>query len=446
VTLGLRIGARSDVGLVREGNEDSLYAGHQLLVVADGVGGAVAGEVASSETIRALEPLDNDAALDDPLAALRQAVHSANDRLRRRVEAEPSLTGMGTTLTAMLWVRDRLSLAQVGDSRAYQLRDKSLEQITRDQTFVQMLVDEGRITADQAATHPQRSVILSALDGRDDVEPELSTRDVQAGDRFLLCSDGLSDYVPRDLIEEGLTETDPQAASERLVDLALQAGGADNISCIVIDVVPEDPRDNRLPIVAGAVATQQDQQSDQDTAVLSVGGTTTEQSTQPADRATETGTADSSRTTSHRAGHRSIGRRLAAVAVVVVVLIAAGIVATIVYVHRQWYVAASRATSTGRTVTIYHGVQGSVLGISMSSVQTTTDIPVTSLPQNDAENLSDGLHAGSRSSAESLVAGLRSDSCAQARSQQQARIDAFRRAHPKATAPALKPVAWCPTG
>src|SRR5512135_2498801 len=185
MTLVLRYAVRSDVGLLRDGNEDSLYAGPRLLAVADGMGGHAAGEVASAIAIAALAPLDEDAPGADLTEALRRATISANDQLREMVSADSALDGMGTTLTAVLSAGVRLGLVHVGDSRAYLLRDRVLQQITHDHTLVQTLVDEGRLAAEEAGSHPQRSLLTRALDGRGSVELDLSVREARAGDRYL---------------------------------------------------------------------------------------------------------------------------------------------------------------------------------------------------------------------------------------------------------------------
>src|SRR3954462_13316791 len=257
MTLSLRFGARSDVGLAREGNEDAMYAGPRLLAVADGMGGHAAGEVASRVVIETIAPLDAgsaDPATDGDLTGdLRSAVETANGYLRDMVAADSALEGMGTTLTALLWVQQTLGLVHIGDSRAYLLRDGHLEQVTHDHTLVQTLIDQGRITPDEANTHPQRSWITNALDGRPDIELDLSIRDVRVGDRYLVCSDGLSSYVGEQTIAEALGSGDPQTSCDRLVDLALRAGGLDNVTCIVADIVEEDGADEG-PIVGGAAA------------------------------------------------------------------------------------------------------------------------------------------------------------------------------------------------
>ncbi|TDD93437.1 PP2C family protein-serine/threonine phosphatase [Actinomadura rubrisoli] len=241
MTLGIRYAARSDVGMLREGNEDSAYAGAHLLAVADGMGGHVGGEIASAAAIEALRGLDKDLPATELLAALEHTVKSANDNLHRIVESDPALQGMGTTLTAMLWAGNQVALVHIGDSRAYLLRDGSLFQITHDHTLVQSLVDEGRISPDEAASHPQRSLLLRALDGRGEVDPDLSLREAKVGDRYLLCSDGLSGVVTAETIFQVLTDVgDPEQAVRQLIDLANRGGGPDNITCVVADVIDLD--------------------------------------------------------------------------------------------------------------------------------------------------------------------------------------------------------------
>ncbi|MGW6916545.1 protein phosphatase 2C domain-containing protein [Kitasatospora sp. NPDC054939] len=261
MTLVLRFAAGSHKGLIREGNEDSGYAGPRLLAVADGMGGAAAGEVASSEVLGSIVRLDEDVPGADLLTLLGDAVQGANDRLRQMVEEDPQLEGMGCTLTAMLWTGQRMGLVHVGDSRAYLLRDGSLVQITQDHTWVQRLVDEGRITPEEAETHPQRSLLMRALDGRGQVEPDLSIREVRAGDRYLICSDGLSGPVSHQTLQDTLgSYYSPEQTVQELIQLALRGGGPDNITCIVADVLDVGATDtlsgqfNDVPVVVGAVA------------------------------------------------------------------------------------------------------------------------------------------------------------------------------------------------
>ncbi|MFF0184742.1 Stp1/IreP family PP2C-type Ser/Thr phosphatase [Streptomyces sp. NPDC005244] len=269
MSLSLRFAAGSHKGMIREGNEDSGYAGPRLLAIADGMGGQAAGEVASSEVISTIVALDDDVPGSDILTSLGTAVQRANDQLRLMVEEDPQLEGMGTTLTALLWTGQRLGLVHVGDSRAYLLRDGVLTQITQDHTWVQRLVDEGRITEEEATTHPQRSLLMRALGSGDHVEPDLSIREVRAGDRYLICSDGLSGVVSHQTMEETLASYQgPQETVQELIQLALRGGGPDNITLIVADVLDIDSGDtlaaqlSDTPVVVGAVAENQLQLQD----------------------------------------------------------------------------------------------------------------------------------------------------------------------------------------
>jgi PPM family protein phosphatase len=264
MSLSLRFAAGSHKGMIREGNEDSGYAGPRLLAIADGMGGAAAGEVASSEAISTIVALDEDVPGSDVLTSLGTAVQRANDQLRSMVEEDPQLEGMGTTLTALLWTGQRLGLVHVGDSRAYLLRDGVLTQITQDHTWVQRLVDEGRITEEEATTHPQRSLLMRALGSGDHVDPDLSIREVRAGDRYLICSDGLSGVVSHQTLEDTLASYQgPQETVQELIQLALRGGGPDNITVIVADVLDLDTGDtlagqlSDTPVVVGAVAENQ---------------------------------------------------------------------------------------------------------------------------------------------------------------------------------------------
>ncbi|GAB2832020.1 Stp1/IreP family PP2C-type Ser/Thr phosphatase [Streptomyces chlorus] len=269
MSLSLRFAAGSHKGMIREGNEDSGYAGPRLLAIADGMGGAAAGEVASSEAISTIVSLDDDVPGSDLLTSLGTAVQRANDQLRMMVEEDPQLEGMGTTLTALLWTGQRLGMVHVGDSRAYLLRDGVLTQITQDHTWVQRLVDEGRITEEEATTHPQRSLLMRALGSGEHVEPDLSIREVRAGDRYLICSDGLSGVVSHQTLEEALAGYQgPEDTVQTLIELALRGGGPDNITVIIADVLDLDTGDtlagqlSDTPVVVGAVAENQNQPND----------------------------------------------------------------------------------------------------------------------------------------------------------------------------------------
>jgi PPM family protein phosphatase len=237
--LAIRYAVRSDIGLQRELNEDSAYAGARLLAVADGMGGHAAGEVASAAVIDALRPLDTEIPSGDLLDALDHAVRTAGSRLRDMVASDPSLAGMGTTLTALVVSGSQLALVHIGDSRAYLLRAGECYQITHDHTMVQTLLDDGKITPAEVASHPQRSLILRALVANRDYDADLQLREVQPGDRYLLCSDGLHEIVDADAIAAVLrTVADPDQAAADLIALAIDGGGPDNVTCIVADVQP----------------------------------------------------------------------------------------------------------------------------------------------------------------------------------------------------------------
>ena len=242
MTVTLRYAARSDVGLVRSNNQDSAYAGPNLLVVADGMGGHAGGDVASALTIAALVGLDRpDHSSDKSMSELERSIDRARQDLVDATTADPDLAGMGTTVTALLKSGNTLAMAHLGDSRAYLLRDGTLAQVTVDHTFVQHLVDTGRITPDEAETHPQRNVVMRVLGDFDlDLTPDLSIREAVPGDRWMLCSDGLSGFVPDDEIAEVLISvTTPADAVERLVSMSMRAGSTDNITVVVADVLDE---------------------------------------------------------------------------------------------------------------------------------------------------------------------------------------------------------------
>jgi PPM family protein phosphatase len=239
MALALEAAIRTDVGPVRRNNEDAAYASPRLAAVADGVGGAAAGEVASRAAIDALVALDK-RRLERPLAeALRAAVADGNARIGFIAACRPQTAGMSTTLTAVALDDARYAIANVGDSRTYLLRDGVLRPLTRDDSLVQRMLDSGALTLDEARRHPQRSVVVEALDGDPDRRPPaVASLAARLGDRLLLCSDGLSDAVDDEAIAAALAGiADRRACAERLVELALAAGARDNVSVVVADAV-----------------------------------------------------------------------------------------------------------------------------------------------------------------------------------------------------------------
>ncbi|MGW4058868.1 PP2C family protein-serine/threonine phosphatase [Amycolatopsis sp. NPDC004747] len=354
MTLVLRYAARSDRGLVRSSNQDSVYAGPRLLALADGMGGHAAGEVASKVVIASLAPLDDDEPGDDLLAQLREAVANGNAAIAELVSQDPDLDGMGTTLTAVLFAGTRLGLVHVGDSRAYLLRGGQFAQITRDDSFVNELLEQGRITPEEAAVHPQRSLLLKALTGHE-VEPSLTVREARSGDRYLICSDGLSGMVSDETLAEAVQIPDPQQCADRMIELALKGGGTDNVTVIIADVVDVDFGED-APIVGGAAGDGSDERHQGDSPAARARALT--QPPPPPRQELPQPQEDP------KARRRKRFRWLAGALVVLVVLAAAAI-ATRYFVLSQYYVGEG---SDGEVV-IYRGVPGSILGIDLHAYE-----------------------------------------------------------------------------
>jgi protein phosphatase len=240
----MRYAARSDVGRIRAKNDDSAYVGRHLAVVADGMGGHAGGDVASAATVLDMIHLDHDDYDGDAGTVLADEIQTANSLLSELVHINPKLAGMGTTVTALLLAEGKLHFAHIGDSRAYRLRDGEFEQVSIDHTFVQRLIDEGRLRPEEAETHPHKNVLMRVL-GDVDASPELDldTLAVQAGERWLLCSDGLN-YVAGHVVERTVRETkDLGECADLLVELTLEAGAPDNVTVVVLDIV-EPTRDD----------------------------------------------------------------------------------------------------------------------------------------------------------------------------------------------------------
>ena len=230
----------SDVGRVREHNEDSAFVAPYVALVADGVGGAAAGEVASATAAYVVSAMALSRFGDPPETIIEASVAAARASLRDGALQERSRDGMATTLTVLLSDGERILLGHVGDSRAYRYRDGSLGQISRDHTYVQTLVDSGMVTREELAFHPWRHVVLRSLQASFDAEPtdvDIVAVDARPGDRLLLCSDGLTDMVGDERIAEVLRLKDPHSAAAVLTHAALESGGQDNITCVVVDVI-----------------------------------------------------------------------------------------------------------------------------------------------------------------------------------------------------------------
>jgi protein phosphatase len=390
MALILRYAVRSDLGLVRGNNEDSVYAGPRLLAIADGMGGHAAGEVASKIVIGTMESLDDDRSLGDLIAALREAVLDANQRIADAVQKNPDLDGMGTTLTALRFVGSRVGLVHVGDSRAYLLRGDVLSQITHDDTYVQYLVDTGKITPDEAKDHPRKSVILRALRGAE-VELDVSIREAHPDDRYLLCSDGLSDVVSTETIADTLRITDPQECADRLVELALRGGGPDNVTVVVADAVEARVGDviDDVPVIAGAFV---------DPSAADVPGTGS-----PAERAAHISRRLPQRVPVAEPKRRPRWRTPALVIGIIALLVA---VLAGVYAWTQSYYFVGR---DGSEVAIFRGVNTSFGPLRFYEVNENTDIRVNDLEQSSRSQVVAGIAASSKNEARQIVQRLESD-------------------------------------
>ena len=421
MTLALRYAVRSDVGLLREGNEDSAYAGPRLLAVADGMGGHAAGEVASAVAISVLTALDEDLPASELLDALADAVARANQKLHDLVTANPSIGGMGTTLTAMLWSGTRVALCHIGDSRAYLLSGGELQQITHDHTLVQSLVDDGRISPDEAATHPQRSLLLRALDGSSDVEPDLSIREAQVGDRYLLCSDGLSGVVSEPVLHRTLaTVAEPDDAVRKLIDLAIQGGGPDNITCIVADVVDSATAvrpPSEVSVFAGAASNGGGRpviRADGTAGRTHVLTRTAPQAAvviahdDPVPRATGGAAAVDGITAADDTEREGRVRRrwpiVKALLALLLLIIIGGGYAGWRYTQTQYYV----GEDAGQ-VAIYRGINQNVAGLKLSRVYQRTGIPLAAVPVTDQGLIRSTISATSLSHAQRIVGNIRND-------------------------------------
>ncbi|TQN40693.1 protein phosphatase [Blastococcus colisei] len=397
MSLVLRYAARSDRGLIRGNNQDSVYAGPRLLAVADGMGGHAAGDVASKVVIAALEHLDDDAPSGDMLQAMRQAVFEGSEHLREVIRESPQLEGMGTTLTAILFAGGRLALCHVGDSRAYLVRDGQLSQITHDDTFVQTLIDDGRITAEEANSHPQRSLLLRALNGQE-VEPDLSMREVRDGDRYLLCSDGLSGVVSEETLAAALKDPDPQSTADRLIELALRSGGPDNITVIVADVVEDTGGRGRLdPVVDGAAGDNVGQRQVDNRSAAGRAALADPQPPSPPPPTPPTGGGPSAR-------RRPM--RLLLVAVAALVVLVAGAVGTYVWALGHWFVGVA-GTGDEESVAVFRGLDVSLVGFDLFELDQDTGMALSDLTSAARSRVRGGITADDEADADRILAALR---------------------------------------
>ena len=390
MTISLRYAALSDIGRVRKKNQDSGYASSRLLVQADGMGGPPAGDLASALTVQTMRRLDEPVA-GDLVEALAGAVHRANDRLSEMVESDPSVEGMGTTLDAVLTDGERVALAHIGDSRAYLLRNGMLTQLTIDHTFVQTLVDEGRITLAEARTHPHRSLMIRALDGRNELEPDITVLDVRPGDRIMLCSDGLSGFVEDHVIAQLMGAGPVDAAVVALVRAGLDAGSNDNVTCILAEIIDGEFTAHE-PLVVGAAADQLPQGSD-----------TSRQA--PILDTNDFDTRDPEELRyAPLAPRRFRWLRRIVVAVVILAVVVIGLKWLYDWTQRQYYV----AEHDGQVV-IYKGLDASIAGFDLSEIYDEPPQPleVSDLDEAWRTQVEDGIEADNLEDAWQTIENLR---------------------------------------
>ncbi len=397
--------AVSHVGKVRSNNQDSGYAGAYLFVVADGMGGHAGGDVASAIAVRRIAETDRQhSSPNDAEFALKSALLAANSLLAETVFEHGELTGMGTTVSGILRVGDKMALAHIGDSRIYLLRDGDLSQVTNDHTFVQRLVDSGRITAEEAAVHPRRSVLMRVL-GDVDASPEIDTTilDTRPGDRWLLCSDGLSSYVAEEKLHTILaTVASAQTAADRLVKESLDQGAPDNVTVVLVDVDDSGDSSHVPPLTVGSAAVPLVFEAGSVRRPLRLPSLLLHplKATKPDDSHFEPESDEYLDTLMLEDRRRARRRRISWL--VFIVLVAAAITAAAIlgyqYTQRQYFVGAS----DGR-VAIFQGVQQNIGPISLSHVFTQTTIKLEDLPPYRRDSVLATMNAQDLADAQRIV-------------------------------------------
>ncbi|MDC4233972.1 protein phosphatase 2C domain-containing protein [Actinomyces sp. B33] len=383
--------ARSDVGLVRSNNQDSGYAGANLLILADGMGGPAGGDIASSVALAHLVPLDTDAhPADSMLPLLREALMDAHDELSERSSRDRDLEGLGTTCIAVMRTGNKLAMVHIGDSRAYLLRGRTLTQVTTDHSFVQYLVDTGQISPDEAEHHPNRNVVLRILgDSHADVSPDETVREAVVGDRWLLCSDGLSGVVSPETIGSVLSShEDPGECAEELIRLALLAGGPDNITCVVCDIVPTGSFPPAPPQIVGAAAIDRNAQTRGGTGAAAKAASLNSKPRPPLD---EDEADEAAR----------VGWRAPLLLLVAAIVVAAGGWLAWAWSQTQYY-----ALGEDGYVVIHQGIPQSIGSWDLSHPVEVTGIALTDLTPVDRQRLTEPVIRSSREEVDEYVAGL----------------------------------------
>jgi PPM family protein phosphatase len=400
--------AVSHVGKIRANNQDSGYAGTRLFVVADGMGGHAGGDVASAVALRRVMETDQDhASARDAEFALQSAFVAANTLLAQTVFDHPELMGMGTTVSAILRVGNQVAMAHIGDSRIYLLRDGELTQISADHTFVQRLVDSGRITPEEAAVHPRRSVLMRVL-GDVDATPEIDTAvlDVLPGDRWLLCSDGLSSYVADEKIRAVLqsAQTAPDAAG-RLIEESLSVGAPDNVTVVVVDIDDSEDSSSSPAAVVGSASQPLSFESDASrrslrlpTLLLHPLKVTLQEDSHfepESDEYLKELIEEDRRRATRRRISWLIGVTLAVIAII------AALILGYRWTQSHYYVGAD-----GQTVAIFQGVQQNLGPISLHSVHEQTSLRLSDLPAYWRESVVNTISADSLADAQAILQRL----------------------------------------
>jgi PPM family protein phosphatase len=411
MTFRLRYAAISDVGRVRKDNQDSGYVGPWMLAICDGVGGAARGDLASATAIGQLRKLDARPS-DDMRGQVAGALHRANDRIAELVDDDPTLSGTSTTATMALFDGETLTFGHVGDSRAYLFRDGEIRQVTKDHTFVQSLIDEGRITEEESRTHPHRNLILKAIDGVHDIDADLFDLEIQHGDRLLFCSDGASGVLDDGRLADVLSMGTPDYAAVELVRASLEAGTTDNVTCVVADIVDEDELPGeQQPMLVGAAADLKRRSHLPTMPHLFRGhraGDTGELEPVRAEIpddvafAIETDPVDpeEARYAPRPPRRFLLARRLlAALAVLGVVWIVGG--AAYSWTQQQYYVGDDEGI-----VTIFRGVDADLPGVRLSRPFETTNVTLDRLSDYDASTVREGIDADSLDDAKEAVRRL----------------------------------------
>jgi len=413
----LSYSAISDVGRVRKDNQDSGYAGPWLLTVCDGVGGAARGDIASSTAVSELRRLDEPPPDNaDQLDRITATLHDAHRAIGSLVDADPALNGTSTTATVALFDGSRVAIGHVGDSRAYLFRDGEISQLTTDHTFVQSLIDEGRITEEEARVHPHRNLILKALDGVHDAEPDLFLLEMVPGDRLFLCTDGACGVLPDGRIADILSMGSPDYAAVELVRASLEAGSTDNVTCVVADLItPEaaaaDEQYAALePLLVGAAAELKRRlprglfrgHRSGDTGELEPVDAEIPDDLPFAIKADPIDPEEARY--APQPPQRFLWLKRLLVVAVVVGLVWIGVAAAWSWSQRQYYVGEQDGV-----VVIYRGISADLLGIELSEPYETTNVQVDLLPNNMAEDLREGIPADDLEDAQAKVRGFADD-------------------------------------